>query len=126
MGWNDTDLKITEEVAREFLENEWTDEPEIYVLLRDEVVVAGGVISFSQVLPDKRNRTGKCAYILNIFVEPDYRLKGLATELMEFFINMCKNRNVGKVSLHSTRMSEKIYERLGFKKSENFYDFFLS
>ncbi|MFW9850930.1 MAG: GNAT family N-acetyltransferase [Candidatus Thorarchaeota archaeon] len=125
MGWTEEDLLNTEEVTRSFLENEWTDNPEILLDVEADEILGGVAINYSVRLPDNRNPTGKCAYVMNMYVEEEYRKKGIATKLMEEVLKICRGKSVGKVSLHATDMGERIYTKIGFKKSDNFYEVYL-
>ena len=125
MGWTDEDLLITEEITRAFLERDWTDNPEVLIALEQNEVAGGVAINYSLMLPDNRNLTGKCAYIMNMYVEPEYRNKGIATQLMEKVLEICKEKGVGKISLHATDMGERVYSKLGFEKSDSYYQVYL-
>ena len=125
MGWTDEDLLITGEITRAFLERDWTDNPEVLIALEQNEVAGGVAINYSLMLPDNRNLTGKCAYIMNMYVEPEYRNKGIATQLMEKVLEICKEKGVGKISLHATDMGERVYSKLGFEKSDSYYQVYL-
>jgi len=125
MGWSAEDLLLTEEVTRNFLETEWKDNPEVLVAIEDGEIVGGVAINYSARLPSNRNLTGKSAYIMNMYVELNHRNKGIASQLMQKSLEVCHDRGVGKVSLHATDMGESVYTKLGFIKSENFYQLYL-
>jgi ribosomal protein S18 acetylase RimI-like enzyme len=55
------------------------------------------------------------AYLLNIFVEPDYRRRGLARSLIELCMAEARRRNIRVVSLHASREGAPAYADLGFK-----------
>ncbi len=125
MGWTDENLLITEEITRTFLEHDWTDNPEVLIAVEENEVVGGVAINYSIMLPDNRNLSGKCAHIMNMYVEPEYRKKGIATQMMEKVLEICKEKGVGKISLHVTDMGERIYSKLGFEKSDSYYQVYL-
>jgi len=60
---------------------------------------------------------GARAYLLNVFVEPEYRRRGLARVLLEFCVAEARRRNIRVVSLHASREGAPLYEQLGFKPS---------
>ncbi len=126
MGWCDDDLAITEEATRNFLENEWSDNLEVLLATEDGEIVGGVAITYNVRLPSNRNLTGFSAYIMNMYVESKSRGEGIATRLMQRSLEICQERGVGKVSLHATDMGEGLYRKLGFAKSENFYELNLS
>jgi ribosomal protein S18 acetylase RimI-like enzyme len=59
----------------------------------------------------------KRGYILNVFVEQEYRGRGIAKALTLECIAEAKRRGVGVVALHASKKGQPVYERLGFKAS---------
>jgi GNAT superfamily N-acetyltransferase len=53
-------------------------------------------------------------YALNMYVEPEYRGRGIARNLMEAADREFKNRGIGYVILHATKMGRAVYERFGW------------
>lgn len=60
---------------------------------------------------------GQRGYILNIFVEPAYRRRGLAQALTRECMAEAKRRGIGVVALHASQKGQPVYEKLGFKSS---------
>lgn len=56
-------------------------------------------------------------YILNVFVEAEYRGRGIAKALTLECIAEAKRRGVGVVALHASKKGQLVYEKLGFKTS---------
>ena len=56
----------------------------------------------------------KRGYVLNVFVEPSHRRKGLAATLMELADREFTTRGVSYAVLHSTRMGRPLYEKIGW------------
>jgi GNAT superfamily N-acetyltransferase len=54
------------------------------------------------------------AYILNVFVEPEHRRKGLAKRLMALAEATARELGVCYAILHSTRQGRPLYESLGW------------
>jgi ribosomal protein S18 acetylase RimI-like enzyme len=63
--------------------------------------------------PDAEQR----GYILNIYVEPAYRKRGLARELVKLCMAESHNRGMGVVALHASPAGRPMYEKLGFESS---------
>ena len=55
------------------------------------------------------------AYLLNVFVEPEYRGRGLARQLVELCLGEARRRAIRVVSLHASREGAPLYAQLGFK-----------
>ncbi|MGA7343791.1 MAG: GNAT family N-acetyltransferase [Terracidiphilus sp.] len=53
-------------------------------------------------------------YLLNVFVEPDYRRRGLARELVRLCLAEARRRRIRVVTLHSSDAGRPIYEGFGF------------
>ncbi len=55
------------------------------------------------------------AYLLNVYVDPAFRGRGLARELLEMAVNDAKRRGIKVVSLHASKFGKPLYERNGFE-----------
>lgn len=53
-------------------------------------------------------------YVLNVFVEPDYRRRGLASALMNLAEAEFARRGIGFAILHATELGRPVYENLGW------------
>jgi ribosomal protein S18 acetylase RimI-like enzyme len=60
--------------------------------------------------PDSAER----GYILNLFVEPEYRRRGLARTLVELCLAEARRRDIAVVTLHASAEGRPLYEALGF------------
>jgi GNAT superfamily N-acetyltransferase len=56
-------------------------------------------------------------YVLNVFVEPEYRRRGLAQALMKECLDEALRRGIRVVALHASSKGQPVYEKLGFKMS---------
>jgi ribosomal protein S18 acetylase RimI-like enzyme len=54
------------------------------------------------------------AYLLNVVVEPEYRRRGLAHDLIERCTAEARKRGIRVVTLHSSDAGRRVYEKLGF------------
>lgn len=62
-------------------------------------------------------RCDRRGYILNVFVEPEYRGRGIAKALTLECMAEAKRRGIGVLALHASKKGQPVYERLGFKTS---------
>jgi ribosomal protein S18 acetylase RimI-like enzyme len=61
-------------------------------------------------------------YLLNVFVEPEYRRRGLAQALVDLCLAEAHRRRLRVVALHSSDAGRPIYEAFGFRTTnEMFY-----
>jgi ribosomal protein S18 acetylase RimI-like enzyme len=66
--------------------------------------------------PHPLDPTGESrAYLLNVFVEPAYRRRGLARELVRLSLAEAHRRRIRIVSLHASAQGRPVYESLGFR-----------
>jgi GNAT superfamily N-acetyltransferase len=54
-------------------------------------------------------------YLLNVFVEPDYRKRGLAHALVDLCLAEAHRRRLRVVALHSSDAARPVYESFGFR-----------
>jgi GNAT superfamily N-acetyltransferase len=54
-------------------------------------------------------------YVLNVFVEPEYRGRGLASELMKVALAEAERRGIAFMTLHASSQGRPLYEKLGWK-----------
>jgi GNAT superfamily N-acetyltransferase len=71
-------------------------------------------IGFARVISD----FAVFAYIMDFFILEKFRNQGLGEKLMEFILNNSDLLNV-KVMMLATRDAHKLYEKFGFKLTEN-------
>lgn len=67
--------------------------------------------------------TGKSGILLNVYTDPAYRKRGLASALLNMAMEDAKKFNVSNVELQATDMGIPIYEKLGFHHKESRYTF---
>jgi ribosomal protein S18 acetylase RimI-like enzyme len=89
----------------------------------DGQVVAGAGLLLLDWPPhplDPRSTTR--GYLLNVYVEPDYRRRHLASNLIELALAEARRRGIRVVALHSTEEGRRLYESAGFRPTnEMFY-----
>jgi ribosomal protein S18 acetylase RimI-like enzyme len=61
--------------------------------------------------------TDKRGYVLNVFVEPSYRRRGLARELMALADAAFAQRGVAFMVLHASQLGQPLYESLGWNRT---------
>ncbi|MFY0252825.1 GNAT family N-acetyltransferase [Chitinophaga sp. 30R24] len=84
----------------------------------NKVVASAGIVFYNQP-PLYHNLEGKVAYILNVYTLPLFRRKGIAKILLHKILEEAKQRNTGKVSLHTSNEGRLLYEQLGFVAGDN-------
>jgi ribosomal protein S18 acetylase RimI-like enzyme len=84
--------------------------------------IACGTIVFQRRPPHLKHKVGTTAYILNIYVRPDFRKQGLATRIMEALREEARARGVKKIGLHASRFGLPLYKKLGYVVKENYLE----
>ncbi|MCM1319126.1 MAG: GNAT family N-acetyltransferase [Muribaculaceae bacterium] len=73
-----------------------------------------GAICLHDELPSPDNPTGKCAYIMNIYVRKDFRNKGIAHDIVRHLIRQARALGCHKIYLETTPEARNLYVTLGF------------
>ena len=83
-------------------------------------VVAGGGMIVQRGVPRPENvHGGEEAYLLNVYVEPAHRRRGLARALMGAMLAWARERGLARVVLHASDDGRALYESLGFDTVTN-------
>lgn len=80
----------------------------------DGVECGCGAACFYDELPSPENSTGRCAYLMNIYVREPFRCQGVAHAIVKHLIAEAKARECRKIYLETTALSESVYKSLGF------------
>lgn len=82
--------------------------------------VVGGVgMMLHPKIPSAQDPALFSAYVMNTYVAPPHRRRGLAEALMREMLVVIRSRGINSVKLHAAPMGRAIYERLGFVESSN-------
>ncbi len=92
-----------------------------YLVLREEQFIGSGGISYYSVMPTYHNPTGRKAYIMNMYVRPEYRRKGIAREMLNRLVQDATERGVTQITLEATKAGRPLYEKYGFVPMESEY-----
>ncbi|MCM1297790.1 MAG: GNAT family N-acetyltransferase [Muribaculaceae bacterium] len=105
---------------REYYRRHIPDEThQAFVASIDGEDVGVGAVCLSEELPSPDNPSGKCAYVMNIYVREPYRNHGVAGKIVDRLVNMAKAHGCGKIYLESTDMAKPLYRECGFTDMEN-------
>jgi GNAT superfamily N-acetyltransferase len=102
-----------------FTENMNTDRFIAWVATDNGVIVGTSGLYLYSLPPSYKIKTGKVAYIMNMYTKPAYRGRGIAPTLFGRLIEESKERGCHKISLHATDMGRPLYLKFGFKASDN-------
>jgi GNAT superfamily N-acetyltransferase len=82
-----------------------------------ERVVGGAGMWLMEFPPHWMDAAPLRAYLLNFYVEPEFRGHGLAYALLKTAVEDARRRGIKVVSLHASKFGKPLYERNGFEVS---------
>ncbi|MCI6468199.1 MAG: GNAT family N-acetyltransferase [Faecalicatena sp.] len=85
-----------------------------YLVFDKERFVGAGGVSYFQVMPTYHNPSGKKAYIMNMYTNPEYRRKGIGYKTLDMLVQDARSKGVTAISLEATEMGRPLYEKYGF------------
>jgi ribosomal protein S18 acetylase RimI-like enzyme len=82
-------------------------------------IIGGAGVQLRRILPRPRPDAGELelgpeAIVLNVYVEPEWRRRGVAAALMRALLDGLAARDIRRVVLHASDEGRLLYERLGF------------
>lgn len=116
-GGDPASLKIMTEHFRPWLQPRLADGRYYgFALLdADRPIAAIGLMSIDWPPHPSHPTDDQRGYVLNVFVEPSHRRRGLASALMQLADVEFKRRGLSFCILHATQVGKPVYERLGWK-----------
>jgi ribosomal protein S18 acetylase RimI-like enzyme len=85
----------------------------------DGTLVAASGMIYQQLPPSVANPTGRAAYIMNVYVAPAFRRRGLATKLLKILVATARQARCRRVTLHAMPGARTLYAKLGFVARAN-------
>lgn len=76
--------------------------------------VGCGALNFYSAMPGPENPNGACADIVNLYVRPDFRRRGIATAIVEHLKEIARRVGVTRVYLKSRDVARDIFAHEGF------------
>ena len=105
------------EANKAYYEKHIPDETHIaFIALYNSQEAGSGSICLSDELPSPDNPSGRCAYLMNIYVRPEFRERGLGHAIVRQLLTEAQNLNCGKIYLETTEDGRRVYESLGFRE----------
>ncbi len=104
------------EANRRYYEVHIPDDTHIaYVAMQDGEECGCGGVCYTEELPSPDNPSGKCAYLMNIYVRKNYREQGIAHQIVRQLISDAQTRGCGKIFLETTVEGRSVYTSMGFR-----------
>lgn len=81
-------------------------------------VIGCATLCYVRMMPTFSHPTGKRAHLMNVYTREQYRRQGIAARMVEMLIQEARTRGVTEISLDATESGRLLYERLGFRASQ--------
>ncbi|WJX02657.1 GNAT family N-acetyltransferase [Priestia aryabhattai] len=112
----DTELK-------EFFTNKMSDGSLVEWIVEDnDEIIATGAIVFYEFPPTYTNKSGKKAYITNMYTKESYRGQGIATKLLTKLVAEAKTAGIIKIWLGASKLGRPVYKKFGFKETDEWLE----
>jgi GNAT superfamily N-acetyltransferase len=82
---------------------------------QDGQTVAGAGLWVMEWPPHYLDEEPRRAYLLNFYVTPELRRRGLARELLQIAVDEARARGIKAVTLHASKFGKPLYEQFGFE-----------
>lgn len=87
----------------------------IMIIIREgDAEIGCGAYCFQSELPSPDNPSGRCAYLMNIYVRRCYRHHGVGGFIVRMLVALARNRGIGKIYLETTEQARNLYLKSGF------------
>ncbi len=84
----------------------------------DGVIVGLSGMVYDRHPPQLKHPNGIYPYIMNVYVRPEFRRRGIATKLLKMLIREAKNAKANIVTLHFWPGKSELYAKVGFVPRE--------
>jgi len=81
--------------------------------------IGTGIVFYYNSVPSVLNVTGKNAYITSMYVNPEYRNKGIGTAILTKILEKAEDKGYKIIMLNASDMGRPMYEKMGFTDIQN-------
>ena len=86
-----------------------------FAVAGDRIMAGAGLLITDWVAHPTSAHDPRRAYVLNVYTYPEFRRQGLAKQLMQVVIDVCRNEGFRSIWLHASEHGRPIYSSLGFE-----------
>jgi ribosomal protein S18 acetylase RimI-like enzyme len=83
----------------------------------DGTTVGSGLVWFRSDQPRPKIPGETLPYILSMYTDPEWRGKGIASEVVRRLVAACRERGYPSVVLHASEQGRSLYAGLGFERT---------
>jgi GNAT superfamily N-acetyltransferase len=104
------------EANRRYYATHIADGSHIAVVAHTDGEDAGcGAICLTEELPSPDNPSGRCAYLMNIYVRQPFRSRGIGRAIVCRLVEKAREARCDKIYLETTAAARPLYKRTGFE-----------
>ncbi len=118
-GYQESKNNFIMNTQRFFIENIKSGAFVAFVAIDNSEIVAMSGISVYNAPPTQEIPNGKIAYLMSMYTLPQYRHRGIATQLLELIVKEASLLGCDKITLNASPMGKPLYAKFGFKDVEN-------
>ena len=119
-------IKADKDIDKEleaFFQKKLAEESLIQWIVEEQTeIIATGAIVIYDFPPSYTNKSGKKAYVTNMYTKIDYRGKGIATGLFTKLVDEAKSLGITKMWLGASQLGRPVYKKFGFKETDEWME----
>jgi len=111
----DTDITELMQRNREYYEKALASDSHIACFAEEDgkIIGCGGLCLYDE-MPSPDNPTGRCAYLMNIYVRPECQGHGTGKRIVRWLVGAALSRGIKKIYLETSEAGRLLYSFLGF------------
>ncbi|MCM3567613.1 GNAT family N-acetyltransferase [Neobacillus mesonae] len=93
-----------------------------WLVEENQEIIACGAVIFYDFPPSYTNKSGKKAYITNMFTKENFRGQGIATKLLSKLVDETKEAGITKIWLGASKLGRPVYKKFGFTEIDEWLE----
>ncbi|MDR4316721.1 GCN5-like N-acetyltransferase [Niallia circulans] len=93
-----------------------------WLVMEENEIIATGAIVIYEFPPTYTNKSGKKAYVTNMYTKNAYRGKGIATTLLTKLVEEAESLGIKKIWLGASKLGRPVYKKFGFKETDEWME----
>ncbi len=94
-----------------------------FVCENEGQLIADVGITLFEMMPTPKSPNGRTARMMNMYVAPPYRQRGIAKTLLKIAVKYARETGCARITLNPSVMGMPLYLNFGFQKMDNEYEY---